>query len=111
METPKRTATEEAQLHLGNAKKELYKEELKSAIFATVFGLALAYVIVAPFSLMTVLCIIVMGYWAGFFRPTIKAQIHLGGIISNLKEIIANIENPPEPETEPKNPNKPWSTK
>ena len=88
-------------------KSALYKEELKSALFAVAFSANIAVAICNPFSFITVLNIVISLYILGFFKPTIKRQIKLHEIMAGLKAMLERATNPPEPEK----PKTPWSTK
>lgn len=91
---------------MSRVKKTLYKEEVKSAVFAVVFAMNLACVILNPFTFITFIQVLLSLYMIGFFKPTVKKQIQLQTIMTSLKEMLHKVENPPEP---PK-PSTPWKT-
>jgi hypothetical protein len=91
---------------LKHAKNELYREELRSALYASLVGVCMYRGYLSFFSGWTVMWFVLGFYLLGFFRPTIKNQIYLGNIINSLKNSMDVMDNPPVQDV----PKKPWKT-
>ena len=98
---------EDLKNQIGLVKKQLYKEELLSAIFALAFGANVAALVVEPFTLLSTVNILFALYIFGFFKPTIKKQEKLHHVLKGLKDLLEKAENPPKPQK----PTAPWSSK
>jgi hypothetical protein len=98
---------EDLKNQIATVKKQLYKEEALSALFALAFGSNIAALVIEPFTFLSFINILFALYVFGFFKPTIKKQEKLHLVLKGLKDMLQKAENPPKQEK----PAAPWSSK